>query len=98
MRLPKWAYTLFSQQEAEGDDLYDEVDESTYKTIVRGRLQQDDFIEDDDGGGYADNGMEIYDEEDGHCIEEEDSDCDQRSEFNPFHIYLGLVSLCSRGF
>jgi DNA polymerase alpha subunit A len=49
---------------------------------VRGRLQRDDFIEDDDGGGYADNGMDAYGEEDGHYIGEEDSDCEKRSVSN----------------
>lgn len=45
---------------------------------MRGRLQQDDFIEDDDGGGYADNGMDPCDE-DRHYTDEEDSDDARRS-------------------
>ncbi|KAF8316797.1 DNA polymerase alpha catalytic subunit [Clavulina sp. PMI_390] len=57
------------------EDLYDEVDEDTYKSIVRGRLQEDDFIEDDDGGGYADNGMDDYgDGPNGHDAMDEDED------------------------
>jgi DNA polymerase alpha subunit A len=40
--------------------LYDEVTEDQYKTIVGKRLARDDFIEDDDGSGYADNGMDVW--------------------------------------
>ena len=71
--LAKQAYTLFSQRATESDDLYDEVDEAIYKAIVCSRLQQDDFIEDDDGGRYTDNGMDAYDGE--------DSDHEQQSGF-----------------
>ncbi|KAJ8454285.1 hypothetical protein ONZ45_g19366 [Pleurotus djamor] len=44
--------------------LYDEVTEEQYRSVVRGRLQQDDFVVDDGVGGYVDNGMddEILDE------------------------------------
>ncbi|KAJ7230554.1 DNA polymerase family B-domain-containing protein [Mycena pura] len=38
--------------------IYDEVTEEQYRSIVRGRLQRDDFVEDDGVGGYTDNGME----------------------------------------
>jgi DNA polymerase alpha subunit A len=40
--------------------LYDEVDEEKYKSIVRGRLQQDDFVVNDGVDGYMDNGMEDW--------------------------------------
>ena len=40
--------------------MYDEVDEDQYKSIVRGRLQRDDFIVDDGVEGYADNGMDDW--------------------------------------
>ena len=40
--------------------MYDEVDEDQYKSIVKGRLQRDDFIVDDGVGGYADNGMDDW--------------------------------------
>lgn len=46
------------QQEA---DLYEEVDENQYKKIVRERLNQDDFVVDDNGEGYADDGREEWD-------------------------------------
>ncbi|KAF4948792.1 hypothetical protein FSARC_13648 [Fusarium sarcochroum] len=42
-------------------DLYDEVDEDGYKKIVRDRLDQDDFVVDDNGEGYADDGREDWD-------------------------------------
>ncbi|KIK69524.1 hypothetical protein GYMLUDRAFT_151355 [Collybiopsis luxurians FD-317 M1] len=46
----------------EEDDvaIYDEVSEDQYKKIVKGRLQRDDFVEDDGVEGYADNGMEDW--------------------------------------
>jgi DNA polymerase alpha subunit A len=43
------------------DDLYEEVDEERYKKIVRDRLNQDDFVVDDNGEGYADDGREEWD-------------------------------------
>ncbi|KAK7433075.1 DNA-directed DNA polymerase alpha catalytic subunit pol1 [Neonectria magnoliae] len=42
-------------------NLYDEVDEVGYKKIVRDRLDQDDFVVDDNGEGYADDGREEWD-------------------------------------
>ena len=43
------------------DELYEEVDEEGYKKIVRDRLNQDDFVVDDNGEGYADDGREEWD-------------------------------------
>lgn len=43
------------------EDLYEEVDEAGYKKIVRDRLNQDDFVVDDNGEGYADDGREEWD-------------------------------------
>ncbi|KAI5460009.1 putative DNA polymerase alpha catalytic subunit [Mariannaea sp. PMI_226] len=48
-------------QVEEVDNLYDEVDEAGYKKIVRERLNQDDFVVDDNGEGYADDGREEWD-------------------------------------
>ncbi|EEH20643.2 phosphomethylpyrimidine kinase [Paracoccidioides brasiliensis Pb03] len=45
--------------EDEGD-IYDEVDEEGYKKLVRKRLDQDDFVIDDTGEGYADDGREEW--------------------------------------
>lgn len=57
-------------------NIYDEVDEEGYKKVVRGRLDQDDFVVDDNGEGYADDGRE-EDWEDGrragYSSEEEDT-------------------------
>lgn len=45
----------------EVSNLYDEVDEAGYKKIVRDRLEEDDFVVDDNGEGYADDGREEWD-------------------------------------
>lgn len=45
----------------EVDELYEEVDENQYKKIIRDRLDQDDFVVDDNGEGYADDGREEWD-------------------------------------
>lgn len=47
--------------------------EDQYKQIVGDRLAKDDFIEDDDGGGYQDNGMDDWDEENYSDSEEENT-------------------------
>ncbi|KAK4193966.1 hypothetical protein QBC35DRAFT_397790 [Podospora australis] len=43
------------------EDLYEEVDENQYKKLVRERLNEDDFVVDDNGEGYADDGREEWD-------------------------------------
>jgi DNA polymerase alpha subunit A len=43
------------------EDVYDEVDEDGYKKVIRGRLDQDDFVVGDNGEGYADDGREEWD-------------------------------------
>lgn len=50
-----------SYQVEDAANLYDEVDEAGYKKIVRDRLNQDDFVVDDNGEGYADDGREDWD-------------------------------------
>ncbi|KIW08526.1 uncharacterized protein PV09_01416 [Verruconis gallopava] len=49
----------------EYQSLYDTVDEEGYKKVVRSRLDRDDFVVDDNGEGYADDGRE-EDWDDGH--------------------------------
>lgn len=47
----------------EAGDVYDTVDEEGYKKVVRSRLNQDDFVVDDNGDGYADDGREEWQNE-----------------------------------
>lgn len=54
---------LSSYQVDEEDKLYEEVDEESYKKVVRERLNQDDFVIDDNGEGYADDGREDWENE-----------------------------------
>lgn len=51
------------------EDLYEEVDEDGYKKVVRDRLNQDDFVIDDNGEGYADDGREEWDHQPGYGTE-----------------------------
>ncbi|SPO31013.1 related to POL1 - DNA-directed DNA polymerase alpha, 180 KD subunit [Ustilago trichophora] len=44
------------------DAIYDEVSEDEYRSILRGRIMDDDFIEDDDGSGYVDHGQDEWDD------------------------------------
>lgn len=53
-------------------DIYEEVDEDGYKKVVRDRLNQDDFVIDDNGEGYADDGREEWDQGPGYDTESED--------------------------
>ncbi|KAI1816074.1 hypothetical protein GGS20DRAFT_540005 [Poronia punctata] len=57
---------------AEEQALYEEVDENEYKKIVRDRLNQDDFVVDDNGEGYADDGREDWDRVQTYYSESED--------------------------
>lgn len=54
---------LTTYQVEEEQNIYDEVDEDGYKKRVRERLDQDDFVVDDKGEGYADDGREEWDNE-----------------------------------
>jgi len=64
---------LSSYQVVEEESLYDEVDEEGYKKVVRDRLDQDDFIVDDNGAGYVDDGREDWDEASMTGSEEEEA-------------------------
>lgn len=63
---------LDSYQVRQEEDLYEEVDEDGYKKVVRERLNQDDFVIDDNGEGYADDGREEWDRQPGYDTESED--------------------------
>ncbi|GAA5888512.1 hypothetical protein JCM6882_008978 [Rhodosporidiobolus microsporus] len=59
----------------EQDAVYDEVEEDVYRSVVRGRLMEDDFIEEDDGvSGYADNGMDEWDRSGSEREDEEEDE------------------------
>jgi DNA polymerase alpha subunit A len=65
------------------EDVYDEVDEDVYRSVVRGRLAEDEFIEEDQGvSGYADNGMDDWDRE-----ERSESDDDEDGELSFRTLY-----------
>ena len=51
---------LSTYEVKEAENLYDEHDEEGYNKVVRARLDQDDFVIDDNGGGYADDGREEW--------------------------------------
>ncbi len=55
--------------------MYTEVSEKVYKTIVRDRLQRDDFVEDDGVDGYADDGMDDF----GEPMQESEEEGDNKS-------------------
>lgn len=58
----------------EQDDIYEEVDDEGYKKIIRNRLDQDDFVVDDNGEGYADDGREVWNEQVADYNSESDDD------------------------
>ncbi|GAA5981594.1 hypothetical protein JCM5350_008038 [Sporobolomyces pararoseus] len=63
------------------EDVYDEVEEDVYRSVVRGRLAEDEFIEEDQGvSGYADNGMDDWDRDERSETEDEDEDDSKRKE------------------
>ncbi|OQO07982.1 hypothetical protein B0A48_06775 [Cryoendolithus antarcticus] len=55
------AFDAYQVEEAK--DVYETVDDEGYKKVVRERLDQDDFVVDDNGAGYADDGREDWQEE-----------------------------------
>ncbi|PWY73644.1 DNA polymerase alpha, catalytic subunit [Aspergillus heteromorphus CBS 117.55] len=53
---------LSTYEVEEQADIYEEVDDEGYKKLIRNRLDQDDFVVDDNGEGYADDGREVWNE------------------------------------
>ena len=51
---------LASYKVQDEEKVYEEVDEEGYKKVVRDRLDRDDFVVDDNGEGYADDGREEW--------------------------------------
>ncbi len=65
---------LDSYQVEDPGAIYDEVDEEGYKKVVRGRLNEDDFVVDDKGEGYADDGREEWQAERQYYSSEDEGD------------------------
>ena len=51
---------LSTYEVKEAESLYDEHDEEGYNKVVRARLDRDDFVINDNGEGYADDGREEW--------------------------------------
>lgn len=54
--------TIAAVSDEENEYIYDEVDEDTYRQHKRDQLMNDDFIVDDNGEGYVDNGVDEWDD------------------------------------
>ncbi|KAH7105955.1 DNA polymerase family B-domain-containing protein [Auriculariales sp. MPI-PUGE-AT-0066] len=52
------------ERDEDDDAVYDVVTDEQYKFVVKKRLDQDDFIEDDGVEGYVDNGLDDFGEHD----------------------------------
>jgi hypothetical protein len=72
-------------------DLYEEVDEDGYKKVVRDRLNQDDFVIDDNGEGYADDGREEWDRRTGYDTESEEDLPTKGKNAKACKLYSNLV-------
>ncbi|ORX91154.1 hypothetical protein K493DRAFT_409457 [Basidiobolus meristosporus CBS 931.73] len=64
--------------EVQEDIIYDEVDEKEYSKLVRSRLEEQDFVVDDDGSGYVDHGTEDWGQEE-YSDEFSDNDTTQNN-------------------
>ncbi|EGW31634.1 uncharacterized protein SPAPADRAFT_51626 [Spathaspora passalidarum NRRL Y-27907] len=54
--------TTYSDDDDHDGAIYDEVDEETYRQHKRDQLMNDDFVVDDGGEGYVDNGADEWDD------------------------------------
>lgn len=52
----------YNEVDEDDNEIYDELDESQYRQHKRDQLMNDDFIVDDDGEGYVDNGADEWDD------------------------------------
>lgn len=82
--------TFDSYEVEQVEELYEEVDEDRYKKIVRERLNQDDFVVDDNGEGYADDGREDWDRVQ-HYESDSEDDFPIRGKENKKCEYCGLL-------
>jgi hypothetical protein len=73
--------------------LYDEVSEEQYSKIVKGRLQRDDFVEDDGVDGYMDNGMDDWGADDDEQEDSEDEDVRRKKKCTRLLYPIVLMAL-----
>lgn len=74
--------------------IYDEVTEDQYKSIVKGRLQRTDFVVDDGAEGYMDNGMDDWGaSEEDEAMSEDDLEVKKKSSLFVLLRRFGVLSL-----
>lgn len=81
----KTAFEDYEVEEAES--IYETVDDDQYKKVVRKRLDEDDFVVDDDGVGYADDGREDW--QDQKVVYEEDESEEDLPKQSKAGVYSG---------
>jgi DNA polymerase alpha subunit A len=60
------------------EDIYDEVDNEGYRKHLQERLMEDDFVVDDNGEGYVDNGVDYWETKHNYYSDDEESDGQSR--------------------
>ncbi|QEU59606.1 Pol1 [Kluyveromyces lactis] len=59
-------------EQLEEENVYDLIDEDQYRSKKRQELLRDDFVEDDDGSGYVDRGVDEWDQSQEFYSDEDD--------------------------
>lgn len=82
-RLKREGKSTLSMYQHSANDLYDEVEEDEYNSIVRQRVQRsNEFVVDDDGLGYNETGLEIWDQPREDYLEKEMLDSEEEAYMN----------------
>jgi DNA polymerase alpha subunit A len=76
---------------AEAESIYETVDDEGYKKVVRSRLDQDDFVVDDNGEGYLDDGREDWQDERQASDSESGEDLPKNSKAGTSYITVRTV-------
>jgi DNA polymerase alpha subunit A len=75
--------------------LFDEVNDDDYKKIVRKRLDEDDFVVDDNGEGYVDDGREDWDDAPSYGESGSEDETNSRAKsgltFNPCYFCVAIA-------
>lgn len=84
----KTGFSTYEVEEAES--IYETVDDDQYKKVVRKRLDEDDFVVDDNGEGYADDGREDWqDQKVVYEDDESDEDLPKQSKAGEYSLMVG---------